>query len=173
MTDPHRRPVKRQGPPPPEDAAALPGLLGNLIGFTLKRAQVRAGALFAEALGEFDLTENQFGILIMIAEHPELSQVDVGGVLGIDRSTMVGALNRLERRGLIRRTPSSADRRVHALLLTEEGFQLLVALRPALANYEDRIAAALSPEERKNLPDMLHRLAREQETAPPSNGLAG
>jgi len=100
------RPPKRFGPPPPDERQAFAGLLGNLVGFTLKRAQVRVASLFTEALGAFDLTENQFGILVLIAENPGLSQIDVGTILGIDRSTMVGPLNKRDRFGLIHVFPT-------------------------------------------------------------------
>lgn len=137
------------------------GMLSGLIGFSLKRAQVRVANRFAAALGRFDLTENGFGILVLIAENPGLSQAAIGGELGIDRSTMVGALDRLQKRGLIRREPSARDRRVHEVLLTEAGFALLMEMRPALLEFEAAIAAGLPEAAQRDLPTWLNTLARD------------
>lgn len=162
-------PEEKRGPATPvEPAPAEPGsesrlshgLLSGLIGFSLKRAQVRVANRFAGALGRFDLTENGFGILVLIAENPGLSQAALGAELGIDRSTMVGSLDRLQKRGLIRREPHPRDRRVHAVFLTEAGFALLMEMRPALEAFEGGIAAALPEGARDLLPTWLNALAR-------------
>src|SRR3546814_14870585 len=67
------------------------------------------------------LTPGQFGVLAIVVANPGLKQIELGTALGVDRSTIVAAVDKLEKRGLIERRPVPHDRRAHALTLTAEG----------------------------------------------------
>jgi DNA-binding MarR family transcriptional regulator len=133
------------------------GLLPDLLGYALRRAQVAAFADFARAVPE--LTPGQFGVLTLIERNSGLSQSELGDALGVDRSTVVATLDRLQGRGLLARAPSPSDRRAHALRLTAEGRVLLADAGRRIAEHEARIAADLSAEERRRLMALLARLA--------------
>jgi DNA-binding MarR family transcriptional regulator len=135
------------------DWGALPGLLG----YALRRAQVAIFADFARAVPE--LTPGQFGVLTLIERNAGLSQSELGDALGVDRSTMVATLDRLEGRGLLARAPSPSDRRAHSLQLTREGRALLADAARRIGAHEARIAAALSEAERRQLMALLARLS--------------
>lgn len=136
------------------DRGDLPGLLG----YALRRAQVAAFADFARAIPE--LTPGQFGVLALIDANTGLSQSELGEALGVDRSTVVATLDRLQARGLIARGPSPTDRRAHALRLTAAGRALLADAGRRVRAHEARIAAALEPDERRRLIELLARVAR-------------
>lgn len=133
------------------------GLLPGLLGFALRRAQVAVFADFARAVPE--LTPGQFGVLTLIEQNAGLSQSELGEALGVDRSTVVATLDRLESRGLLARTPSPSDRRAHALKLTAAGRDLLTDAARRIAAHEARIAASLSADERRRLMALLARLS--------------
>ncbi|MDJ0949757.1 MAG: MarR family transcriptional regulator [Alphaproteobacteria bacterium] len=134
------------------------GLLPGLLGYQLRRAQLRVFQSFAEAMGAFEISPGQLGVLVIISENPGLNQTRLARALGIDRSTMVAVLDGLEQRDLLARTPSPTDRRSHALLLTKAGERLLQDVRPVLEAHEDRIAASLSKDERAMLLSLLRRI---------------
>jgi DNA-binding MarR family transcriptional regulator len=77
--------------------------------------------------------------------------------LACDASNVTGLVDRLESRGLVRRCPSAADRRVKVLNLTPSGSRLRTLLR-------DRLVAPpatfgrLSPSEQRTLVRILTRL---------------
>lgn len=115
-------------------------------------------------MAPFDITPGQLGVLLLIGENPGLSQSDLGAALGIDRSTMVAVIDRLEGRGLVIRAPSPTDRRSYALQLSAEGSALLERLIPQIEAHERMIAGDLSAEERAALIGLLRRLGGDHAT---------
>jgi DNA-binding MarR family transcriptional regulator len=137
------------------------GLLPRLLGYHLRRAQIAAFQDFIEAMAEFEITPGRFGVLEVIAANPGLSQSELGSLLGIDRSTVVAVIDRLEQRHLVQRRPVPSDRRSYALTLSEGGAAMLSALEARVLAHEAHIARRLSPAERATLIDLLRRLAPE------------
>ncbi|MDH3739817.1 MAG: MarR family transcriptional regulator, partial [Alphaproteobacteria bacterium] len=80
--------------------------------------------------------------------------------LGIDGSTMVAMIDRLEEKGWIERQRSTVDRRTHALHLTEAGTDLLAQLTPLVEAHEAELARDLSAEEKTKLLELLAKIAR-------------
>jgi DNA-binding MarR family transcriptional regulator len=148
-----------------EDAAARAeppdmGILPELIGYHLRRAQVAVFQNFVQAMAGVEVTPGQFGVLQVIARNPGLSQTELGNAIGIDRSTVVAVIDRLEGRDLVVRAPSPTDRRSYALRLSERGAALLAELERRVRAHEEAIARDLGPAERRTLIDLLRRLAR-------------
>jgi len=136
------------------------GILSNLLGYHLRRAQVAAFQNFAEVVGASELTPGQFGVLVVIDANHGLSQTRLGGALGIDRSTVVAVIDRLESRGLVVRHPSPHDRRSHALHLSEEGAAVLKRITERVLAHEQMFAAKLTEAELATLIELLDRVAR-------------
>lgn len=136
------------------------GPLPELVGYNLRKAQVAVFQSFQNAVAPHDITPGQFGVLIMIHENEGLSQSDLGAAVGIDRSTMVAVIDRLESRGLVVRAPSPNDRRSYALKLSPEGETLLGELVPRIKAHDQGMMKDLSPQEQTQLIDLLRRVAR-------------
>jgi len=60
-------------------------------------------------------------ILQLVADNPEIILRDVREALGMPHSTLTSAIDRLEKRGLVRRTLTDKDRRSYGLELTRDG----------------------------------------------------
>jgi DNA-binding MarR family transcriptional regulator len=134
------------------------GLLTGLIGYQVRRAQVAVFQHFGEAFRGLDLTPGQLGALVLIQANPGLSQSALGAALGVDRSTVVPLIDRLEARGLVIRAPSPKDRRSHALQLSPAGLDLLKQAEATVQAHESVIAGRLSDAERRTLIDLLSRI---------------
>ncbi|MBW8482892.1 MarR family winged helix-turn-helix transcriptional regulator [Actinomadura parmotrematis] len=78
--------------------------------------------------------------------------------LGRPANSVTGRLDGLERRGLVERTPSPTDRRRVDVALTADGRDAWQAAMDALGAEEDRLFAALTPDERRQLSDLLRRI---------------
>ena len=154
-------------------AAPRVGRLETLLGYQLRRAQLVAFQSFAETMGGFGLSPGQLGVLCLVEANPGLNQTALGRAHGVERSSVVAVLDRLEKRDLLRRT--KPDRRSHALYLTDAGRQLLAELCPALEAHERQIAAGLSDEERAQLMHLLRRVGERggRIAAPPPSPLLG
>src|SRR5258706_9021821 len=124
------------------------GFLSDLIGYQVRRAQVAVFTHFAEAFRTLDLTPGQLGALCLIHANPGLSQSALGAALGVDRSTVVPLIDRLEARALVVRAPSPRDRRSHALQLSPAAARLLAQAEAQVRAHEAVIAARLSEPER-------------------------
>lgn len=136
------------------------GMLTTLLGYHLRRAQIAVFQHFAATMGGAAITPGQFGVLTVIDANPGLSQTQLGNALGIDRSTVVAVIDRLESRDLVIRAASPSDRRSHALRLSEEGTRLLRQLEDLVRAHEHHLARHLSAEDKALLMDLLDRVAR-------------
>jgi DNA-binding MarR family transcriptional regulator len=58
--------------------------------------------------------------------------------MDVDRSTIVTVVDQLEGRGLVARCPSPADKRSHALHLTEPGRRSLRQMEKLVLRHEQR-----------------------------------
>lgn len=136
----------------------LRGVLDGLLGYHLRRAQVAVFQDFAATMHGMDITPGQFGVLALIQANPGLTQSALGEAMGVDRSTVVAVIDRLESRDLVRRAPSPTDRRSYALVLGEEGASRFTAALRRVRNHERRIARRLTAAERATLIDLLRRV---------------
>ena len=134
------------------------GALGNLLGYHLRRAQVATYQNLARVLDGWNISPGQIGVLALVQANSGINQTRIGNTLGIDRSTLVAVIDRLEGRDLIARTPSPTDRRSHALVLTKAGEDYLANLLPQVHDHERQIASELSDDERATLITLLGRV---------------
>jgi DNA-binding MarR family transcriptional regulator len=132
------------------------GLLPRLIGYRLRLAQQNVFRDFAASVP--GLSPGRVGMLLLIEANPGVSQSRLARAVNRDRSTMVGALDQLEAKGLIERRRGS-DRRTNGLWLTRTGRGRLAHAKRAIAIHERRVTARLSPAERAKLLDLLARVA--------------
>ena len=144
----------------PERNGLSPGLLPELLGYHLRRAQLSVFADFARAMGATELTPGQFGVLALLSANPGLSQSALGRAIGIERSTVVAVIDRLERRGLVVRGVAEGDRRVHALTLSTAGEKLFREASRRVRAHERRIARDLTPAEARALTGLLKKIVR-------------
>jgi DNA-binding MarR family transcriptional regulator len=138
------------------------GMLTSLLGYHLRRAQIVVFQNFKETMGAVAITPRQFGVLTVIDKNPGLSQTQLGNVLGIDRSTVVAVIDKLESRGLVARMTAPGDRRSHALRLSEAGMRLLRRLEELVRVHERHIARHLSAADQARLIELLDRIARDE-----------
>ena len=136
------------------------GVLPSLLGYVLRRTQ---SAVFADFAGTFAkageaLTPGEFGLLVLVERNTGLSQMMLARALGIDRSTLVPILNRLQARGLLVRRASPSDGRTHALGLTSAGEKALARFERLVKAHEKRIAARLSETETRQLIELLEKV---------------
>lgn len=139
---------------PAVDFAQLTGYLG----YQLRQAQTASFRDLAEPFAALKLTPGEFSLLTLVDANPDIRQTDLVRVYGLDKSTLSVAVNRLIQRGLVDRRQLPEDRRFHGLSLTGEGRGLLRTATALVEDQEDRMAAALSPEDRETVMEALGRI---------------
>ena len=131
--------------------------LDGLLGYHLRRAQLKAFAAFAREVA--GLSPMLFGVLATIEAQPGIGQGEIADALGADRSTMVRLVDQLEWRGLVRRESRPDDRRTVVPTLTPAGRTALAAANPQVLASEELFAGGLSADERRTLAELLGRLS--------------
>jgi len=144
----------------PSSKALDRGMLPTLLGYALRRTQSAVFADFAATFERADeaLTPGEFGLLVLVERNAGLSQMALARALGIDRSTLVPILDRLQARGLLLRNASPTDGRTHALALTPAGGKALARFARLVRRHEKRIAGRLSKAETHSLIDLLEKV---------------
>ena len=140
--------------------SAMPDALTASTAFLLRQGARRAAVCLADALAPLSLHTRHYGILLMLAEDGPSSQSSLGKRLGIDRTTMVTAVDELERLGYLARKPDPNDRRANRVELTGRGRGRLVRATGAIASAEAQLLAGLSPAEVQTLRSLLTRVSR-------------
>jgi len=129
-----------------------------LPGHYIRRLQQIAVAVFLQATEAHGVTPVQYAALHKIGNAPGIDQRTLARSIGLDTSTTAGVIDRLEARGLMRRSASPEDRRVRLLSLTDAGQDLLEDLEPDMLKAQDRILAPLPKAERAEFLRMLRTL---------------
>ena len=111
----------------------------------------------AQALESLDLTPALFALLNFLGAREDAIQQEIGSAMGIDPSTMVALVDRLERAGLARRRPHPHDRRAREVLITARGRRVLERARQMAAQVEEEVLQGLSAGERRQLLALLRR----------------
>jgi len=145
-----------------EDTPIQLGELAGLLGYSLKRAQLKIFEDFLRCVAPLQLTPAQFSVLLLLDRNPGRNQTEIANTLGILRPNFVAMLDGLESRDLCARMRSTNDRRSHILVLTEKGRAVLArAKKLVAAKHEARLNDLLGPANRATLLGMLDKIARE------------
>jgi DNA-binding MarR family transcriptional regulator len=145
------------------DGGALQmGELSELLGYSLKRAQLKIFEDFLRCVAPLQLTPAQFSVLLLLDRNPGRNQTEIANTLGILRPNFVAMLDGLESRDLCARMRSTHDRRSHILVLTDKGRAVLArAKKLVAAKHEARLSELLGSANRAALLGMLAKIARE------------
>ena len=140
------RPAKPAAPPPA--ATGHPGV--DDLTWLAHRAADALGAAFNKVSRDAGLADLRDWLVLALisSDGTQRTQLQIATQLGIDKSTLVPLLDRLERDGLIVRTSSERDRRVRIPQATPAGIEVVKKVAIARdAAINDRLAA-IPPSER-------------------------
>jgi DNA-binding MarR family transcriptional regulator len=128
-------------------------------GFLLARLGRSSMLAYAARLAPLGLHPKHFGLLRVLEAEGPVTQGELGRLAGIDPSTMVGALDELEAKGLLERRPHPGDRRAHELHLTPAARDAMAAATAAAREHAEQFFAPLTRDERAELLRLLQKLA--------------
>ena len=130
-------------------------LLGPILGYCAHLARERMDA----RLTQYDVTPAQVHVLHYLHHHDnQAPQGDVTAHLKVKPSTANGILDRMEEKGLLRRTISETDARNRLSTLTEKGAALQADCRRLFMETEELMLGNLTEEERAALFGLLRRV---------------
>jgi MarR family transcriptional regulator, transcriptional regulator for hemolysin len=109
------------------------------------------------ALDEIALTPRGFCVL-MHAEPGDLTQIELAGLVDLDKTTMVVTVDELEEAGYAIRVPAPADRRARLVTLTDAGREIMEAGRKIVDRVHGEVLDSLPAAQRATFVSALTAL---------------
>ncbi|MFC9294994.1 MarR family winged helix-turn-helix transcriptional regulator [Streptomyces sp. NPDC057011] len=127
------------------------GLFGRL-----RRLQVLAELEASSVLTDARLTTSELDVLATLrhADQPMIARA-IAVLRGCSRAAMSNMLGKLEKRGLVTREPSPADRRATLVHLTPEGVRLVDEIFPKRLSLEAGLLSEIPPEQQEQIIEAL------------------
>ena len=141
--------------------------LSDMAGHLIRRLNQQSTSIFAQRTQEagFDLTPVQFAALDAIYTHPGSDQAHIAEVIGYDRATIGGVMERLLKKGWIRRVVNAQDRRSRELSLTARGNKVRLELLPIVQDLQKEILKPLSSEKQEALIKLIRQVVLSSNTS--------
>ena len=131
----------------------------------LRRCVQYANDLFSRETSTNDLTKQQFTVLAAVEQNEGISQTDLVGLTGIDRSTLAEMIRRMIDKGLLDRERTESDQRANAVRIAAAGKKALRAARTANERVERALLSSLRAADRARFVKMLALVASQGETS--------
>ena len=141
-------------------------VLFDMAGHLIRRLQQHATQVFMEqtqAVG-YELTPVQYAALEAIHHSPGADQASIAALIGYDRATIGGVIQRLEAKGWISRAVSDSDRRARELSLTTQGKKARAALTVIVKNLQSDILQPLTEAEQSLLTTLIQRVVAQADS---------
>lgn len=132
--------------------------LDNALGFILGRVSRKVHYRLDEIFKSHHLTIEQWVGLRIIHEDGPLCQKELADQMEKNQNTVKALVDRLEDKGLIRRSVDPMDKRSLTLTLTDRGLALMRSLYPLEAEVNELIEGSLSKKQTETLKGLLLKL---------------
>ena len=135
--------------------------LGGAVAYSVARTYNLLARQLAQLYARHGLTPASFNLLMLLkhgSDPDEMTQRMIGERLVVSASDMSGLIDRLERRGLVRRQPAGKDRRKKLLRITSQGAKRLETVWPHHVDAISRMCHVLNEEESEQLVASMAKL---------------
>lgn len=132
----------------------------NWLPFLLAKSHQLTFGLMKSSVERFGLTPPQFATLSFLWKKDGLNQQELGNLMNVDRTTIGGIVERLEKLGLVKREEDSSDRRSQVVFMTPEGDRIREEILHGLVKVEIAISERLTSEEQEQLGNLLNKLRK-------------
>jgi DNA-binding MarR family transcriptional regulator len=126
----------------------------------LIRKLMQAGAYYTKELNKkYNVSAPQVACLLALLEDGPMALSQVARKIMVNSSTLTGIIDRLEQKGLVKRTRTSLDRRVITIELTEAGRKVAENAPPPVQLKIVEGLKQLNEQEREQIIQALSKLA--------------
>ncbi|MEV0436744.1 MarR family transcriptional regulator [Nocardia sp. NPDC050413] len=124
---------------------------GDSLGYVINHLARLMEQALRDRIARHGVVPGQFAQLLALYEREGVSQQELCEKVRIDQSTMAHTLKRMERDGLVERTPDPADGRRALIHLTDRSRRLRPALEAAAREVNTLATAEFSDAQREEL----------------------
>ena len=132
-------------------------IIDESLGFIINRTNQKLSNYLTQKFKPYDITPEQ-GVLNRLWEKDGISQKEISEITIKDQTTLTRILDKLERKGFVKRQTTPIDRRVFLIFLTDSGRSLENILVPIAYEALEEALQGLSKEEIKQLKVLLNRI---------------
>lgn len=129
------------------------------LGFLVNQARNAMLNAIDDELAPLGVTATQYIVLMGVADNHAQTPTELCKLLGCDSGAMTRLLDRIERKGMVRRTRNHEDRRTVRIVLTSKGDEICPLLRQAAGRVHDKIVAEFSGDDMALFHHFLQRVA--------------
>ncbi|GGL17699.1 hypothetical protein Sme01_73060 [Sphaerisporangium melleum] len=133
------------------------------ITWLLHRAAQRMRGATGEVAEQHGLSLRDYIVLSALDKAPGLTQGELGKSLGLDKTTLMSQLDRLERRGLVVRHSNARDRRLRIPVITDDGEAVRSKVADACAAVEASVLDGFGQDQVQALRHMLFAIVGDTE----------
>jgi DNA-binding MarR family transcriptional regulator len=152
-----------------KDRLGRPPEMLTAPGYFLRRLQQAYQAAWTLRVDQV-VTSQQLAVLLAVDRHPGMEQGLIGESVALDRSTMAGVVDRLEKRAWLKRERAALDGRKRLLFLTTDGRKQMKLVLERSQELEGALMEGYGPLGQEMIVSMLASLADRWEAV--ANGKA-
>ena len=132
---------------------------GPHLGLTLGHAAHMTRTAMLNRVAKYDVTPAQTHVLLYLHHQGgQAPQCELAGLMRVRPSTVNGVLDRMEEKGLVRRSVSGKDARRRLVTLTEKGAEEQAFFQQSFLDTEQALVRGFTQEEQEALMDLLTRV---------------
>lgn len=131
------------------------------LGYKFKRISELMKVKANEDMKNEDLTYSQMQILLYLIHQKEdhaVNQQELCDVIQVSHPTMIGLINRMEKKELVRRRVDPENKRYRYIELTAKSVELLGKIKDRRDRNDRKIVSGFSEEEKQELNRLLSRV---------------
>jgi MarR family transcriptional regulator, organic hydroperoxide resistance regulator len=144
-------------------SASIVPSVDSEITWLLHRAAQRMRGATGEQAERHGIQLRDYIVLSALDKTSKLTQVELGKTLGLDKTTLMSQLDRLERMGLVVRRSDPRDRRARFPDITEAGKALRAKVASDCDNVEATVLSSFSQDQVQILRRMLFDIVGDSE----------
>ncbi len=131
--------------------------LDESLGFWLYRSHIQVSAALRQTFQDagYDLTPEQWAVLLRLREQEGLNQSQLGEKTFKDRHNITRILKQLDKRGYIEKRHYEKDKRAFHVYLAPAGRSILKELKPVVLKHRNRVCKGFSKDDLLKIRDYL------------------
>jgi DNA-binding MarR family transcriptional regulator len=126
----------------------------------LVRLSFLVQSVYSEVCETFDLTPQQAQLLCVLVESPK-SSINIGQIMHLEKSSVSGLVDRVEKKGLVRRVASKDDGRSITVELTRPGIKIADAFHSATTKRLNETVSCMPKDVRSTFAAIAGRIVEE------------
>ncbi|TWJ17588.1 MarR family winged helix-turn-helix transcriptional regulator [Geobacter argillaceus] len=137
--------------------------LDNALDFMLVKVVNRLRCQIGRQLKHLNMTSEQLVVLVRLWEQDGLSQKELADKIFKDQANTTRILDKVEKKGLVRRVDALNDRRAYLIYLTDEGKRCVEQCNPLVLHIKAKMFNGLTDNDSEALRRTLDTISRNLE----------